>query len=92
MNYDEIYDGLLVEKKGHIVIITFNNPKTLNALSYSIFNSMNLLFDKMAADRDVWGVILTGAGRSFIAGADLKDAPVFNYFEGGACRDDRIYI
>lgn len=92
MDYSEIYEGLTVEKKGHMVLVTFDNPATLNALSYRVFHSMNLLFDKMRSDRDVWGVVLTGTGRSFVAGADLKDAPVFDYFAGEACRDDRRYI
>lgn len=61
------------EKKGHVAYLTFDNPKTLNALNLDTFASMNTLFDQMSMDEDIWGVILTGAGRSFVAGADLQD-------------------
>lgn len=68
------YPGVIhVEKKGHVAYLTFDNPKTLNALNLDTFASMNTIFDQMSMDEDIWGVILTGAGRSFVAGADLQD-------------------
>ena len=74
MTYQSEYPGTIhFEKKDHIAILTFDNPKTLNALSLDIFASINELFDQMAQDDDIYGVILTGAGRSFVAGADLSD-------------------
>ncbi len=73
MEYTEHFNGLDFELKDHIAYITFNNPKTLNALSYDVFMALNETFDKMKMDDNVWGVILTGAGRSFVAGADLSD-------------------
>ena len=92
MPYQEKYAGIDFEIKGHVAYLTFNNPATLNALSYRIFESINLIFDEMKKDRNIWGVIITGAGRSFIAGADLKDMPKFDYFSLEGCRDDRVYI
>lgn len=74
MTYEAEYPGTIhFQKKGHVAYLTFDNPKTLNALSVPIFRSMNEIFDKMAQDDDIYGVILTGAGRSFVAGADLSD-------------------
>ena len=74
MEYKKEYPGVIhFEKKDHVAILTFDNPKTLNALSYDIFTSINEIFDSMYTDQDIWGVILTGAGRAFVAGADLKD-------------------
>lgn len=100
MAYKEEYPGLLFEKKGHIAYVTFNNPKVLNAISYFMFDSLNELFDEMDKDRDVWAVILTGAGeKSFMAGADLKgdatkvaDKNAQPYFPAEANRDFRRYI
>jgi len=73
MAYKDSYIGVDFELKDHVARITFDNPKTLNALSYDVFLSINEIFDTMSMDDDVWGVILTGAGRSFVAGADLSD-------------------
>lgn len=74
MEYKTEYPGVIhFEKKNHIAYLTFDNPKTLNALSLDIFNSLNELLDAMSQDDDVLGVIFTGAGRSFVAGADLAD-------------------
>lgn len=72
MTYKDEYIGMLFEKKGHVAYVTLNNPKTLNALSYPMMDDLNRLLDDMNDDRDVWGVIFTGAGRAFCAGADLK--------------------
>jgi enoyl-CoA hydratase len=73
LTYKEHYDGIDFEIKGHVAYLTFNNPRTLNSLSYGVFMSINEIFEAMTGDDDVWGVILTGAGRSFVAGADLSD-------------------
>lgn len=74
MNYKSEYPGVIhFEKRDHVAYLTFDNPKTLNALSLSIFASINEIFDQLEQDDDVWGVVLTGAGRSFVAGADLSD-------------------
>jgi len=92
MAYKDSYPGIDFEIKGRIAYLRFNNPATLNALSYTVFQSINDIFDELKKDRKVWGVILTGEGRSFIAGADLKDMPAFDYFRAEGCRDDRVYI
>ena len=73
MEYKEHYDGIDFELRNHVAYLTFNNPKTFNALSYGVFMSINEIFETMACDDNVWGVIITGAGKSFIAGADLSD-------------------
>lgn len=78
MEYKQNYEGVDFAMKNHVAYITFNNPKTLNALSYGVFMSINEIFETMKKDNDVWGVILTGAGRSFIAGADLSDSRMQN--------------
>ncbi len=77
MEYKPEYPGTIhFEKEGHIAILTLDDPKTLNALSLDILGSLNELLDTMAEDEDIRGVIITGAGRSFIAGANLKNGRV----------------
>ena len=92
MAYKEEYKGLQFEKKGHVAHITFDNPRNLNALSYFVFESINQLFDEMQKDRDIWGVIITGEGRSFVAGADLADFPEADYYTSEFLRDSIVYV
>lgn len=74
MEYKSEYPGVIhFEKKGPVAYLTFDNPKTLNALNPDMFASINEIFGQMAEDPQILGVILTGAGRSFVAGADLSD-------------------
>ena len=65
---------LLYEKSDHVARITLNRPERLNAISMAMLEGLH---DALAdADRDttVRVVILTGAGRGFCSGLDLKDA------------------
>ncbi len=56
-----------------VTTLTFNRPETLNALSPSLFVELRAHLDAIAADPEGVGcVILTGAGRSFSAGNDIK--------------------
>ena len=66
------YDTLLYEKTGQIVKVTLNRPEVLNAISDEMVKEIRLAVDEADADPDVRVVILTGAGRSFSAGYDIK--------------------
>lgn len=62
----------LVEKRGHILIVTMNRPAAKNALSSEMMAIMRAAWDQVDADPDIRVAVLTGAGGSFCAGADLK--------------------
>jgi enoyl-CoA hydratase len=62
----------LVEKRGHVLIVTMNRPEALNALSGPMLARMAQAWDEADSDPDVRVAILTGAGGQFCAGADLK--------------------
>lgn len=66
------YQDLLYDKTDKIVTITLNRPKALNALSEELVKEIRLALDEADADPEVRVVILTGAGRSFSAGYDIK--------------------
>ena len=55
-----------------IVVVRLNRPDRLNALSQSLIAGLHETFARMDGDRSVRVIILTGAGRGFSAGADLK--------------------
>jgi enoyl-CoA hydratase len=63
---------LLLEKQDAVALVTFNNPKALNALTVETFEALSSLLDELAADPAVRVIILTGAGeKAFIAGGDI---------------------
>jgi len=58
---------------GGVLTLTLNRPEALNALNREITRALRNGLEAAARDRGVGAVILTGAGRAFCAGADLKD-------------------
>ena len=65
---------VLLEQKGAIAIVTLNRPETLNALSRDLRNEIAATFEKLKRMDDIRVVVLTGAGRAFTSGIDLKEA------------------
>jgi enoyl-CoA hydratase/carnithine racemase len=67
------YEDLLYERRGGVATITLNRPERLNAISFAMLDSLSRALREADLDREVRVVILTGAGRGFCAGLDLKD-------------------
>lgn len=63
---------LLAETDGSVRTLILNRPERLNAVSLSVYRALREALADAAADHSVRAVILTGAGRAFCAGADLK--------------------
>lgn len=64
---------VLYEKKQNVAIITLNRPQRLNAITRDLINGLIARLKAARQDEDVSVVILTGAGRAFCAGEDLKE-------------------
>ncbi|MBI1210685.1 MAG: enoyl-CoA hydratase [Alphaproteobacteria bacterium] len=64
---------ILVEKSGECAVVTLNRPKAMNALSRELRAAIAETFDTLEADPRVRVAILTGAGKAFCAGLDLKE-------------------
>ncbi|NGP07194.1 crotonase/enoyl-CoA hydratase family protein [Rhodococcus sp. 14C212] len=60
------------ERRGGVAVITLNRPRALNAVNAALATAVGTLLERAEADDDVRVVVLTGAGRAFCAGADLK--------------------
>jgi enoyl-CoA hydratase/carnithine racemase len=60
------------ETGDHILTVTLNRPEVMNALHPPANAELAGVFDDFAADEDQWVAIVTGAGRAFSAGNDLK--------------------
>lgn len=66
------YTVLTYEKTGRIGRVTFNRPEIHNAFNSTVITEMSQVFTEMGKDDDIRVVLLTGAGKSFCAGADLN--------------------
>ena len=60
------------DRDGHLLVVTLQRPDVLNALHPPANRELAQVFDEFAADPELWVAILTGAGRGFCAGNDLK--------------------
>jgi enoyl-CoA hydratase/carnithine racemase len=79
------------------VVITYDRPEVLNAVNRAMRDGLNAAWARFRDDPDAWVAILTGAGRAFCAGADLRgggnsagdfpgtfwEKPTVNSFESG---------
>jgi enoyl-CoA hydratase len=69
-----VFEAIIYEKKDHIARITLNRPEALNALNRAMVTELGQALDDADADREVRVVVVTGAGKAFCSGADLKFA------------------
>ena len=65
-------EDLLERKEGRVAILTMNRPDRLNAMSGPMLDALVESLNRLADDNDIGCVILTGAGRGFCAGGDVK--------------------
>lgn len=66
---------LTVDYDGHVAIVTLNRPERLNALSHQLVTELRALLGELNDDQHIRAIVLTGAGRAFSSGADLRGGP-----------------
>jgi 2-(1,2-epoxy-1,2-dihydrophenyl)acetyl-CoA isomerase len=66
-------DGLRYDVAGRIATITLDRPEALNSLTIPVKSALLAAFRRVRADDDVRAVVLTGTGRAFCAGQDLRE-------------------
>jgi enoyl-CoA hydratase/carnithine racemase len=90
-------DSVTFEQSGHVATITYNRPDALNAINAEMRRDLNAAFARFRDDDEAWVAIVTGAGRAFCAGGDIRDGagaagefsgtfwekPTLNSFESG---------
>src|SRR2546422_5861863 len=69
---DPMSQDLLEALKDGVAVLTLNRPDRLNAMSPSMLDALLEALPRLAADPEVGVVVLTGAGRAFCAGGDVK--------------------
>ncbi len=83
-----MYSEILYEVTDPVAVITLNRPASMNAWTDTMDGEIKDALRRAATDRSVVGIVITGAGRAFCAGADMKT--LSNLSEGGgADRSDR---
>jgi E-phenylitaconyl-CoA hydratase len=94
---DAVGDAATYQLEHHVATITYNRPDALNAVNGDMRRDLNEAFSRFRDDEEAWVAIVTGAGRAFCAGADLRDGagstgefagtfwekPTLNSFESG---------
>jgi enoyl-CoA hydratase/carnithine racemase len=90
-------DRVRFELDGHVATITYDRPDALNAIDGQMRTDLNAAFSRFRDDEDAWVAIVTGAGRAFCVGADMRNGagatgefagtfwekPTINSFESG---------
>ncbi len=66
------YQLIILQKQNGVARITLNRPERLNALNWNSYEELAAAFDECEYDDDVRAVVITGAGRGFCTGEDLK--------------------
>lgn len=84
---DTSYDTIKYEVDGHTATITLNRPDALNALSPHMITELRTAYDEAENDDNVWLLVVTGTGRAFCSGADVKEIP-----EDGKVINERPYL
>jgi 2-(1,2-epoxy-1,2-dihydrophenyl)acetyl-CoA isomerase len=65
-------DLVLSSRDAGVLTLTLNRPEALNALNAQTTHALRMAFDAAGRDPELGAIVLTGAGRAFCAGADLK--------------------
>jgi enoyl-CoA hydratase len=80
------YDTIIYTKKDQVGLIKLNRPKVLNAMNRQLWIEMQDALEDVKQDNEVKVLIITGQGRAFSTGADLKDS------KDRSIEDYRVYL
>lgn len=83
---------LKVERDEGVALVTLNRPKAMNALSRELRRELARAFEELRDDDAVRVVILTGAGKAFCAGLDLKELAAGEAQAGQLAGDEGIRV
>src|ERR1700730_15304256 len=65
--------SFLYEEHDRIATITLNRPERLNAITFEVYRELTDFFAGLRDEKDVRAVVITGAGRAFCSGGDVRD-------------------
>jgi enoyl-CoA hydratase len=74
---------VLVDRpRPHVAVVTMHRPDRLNAMSIDLVGELHQALSDLAEENDTWVVVLTGSGRAFSSGLDLKDYGIVPNIDG----------
>ncbi len=82
------FKNIVVEIKDAVAVVTINREKALNALNKEVISELHQFFSSHWMESDFRCVVITGAGKAFVAGADIKELSVLD--SPGACATAEI--
>lgn len=68
-----VYENIIFEKEENIAIITFNRPEAMNSLNIQTRTEFTAAVKEVEEDDEIKVLILTGSGKAFVAGSDIKE-------------------
>ncbi len=71
-SYDQ-YENIQIDVTDGVATCTLNRPQAMNAVTRQMHKELETLFGQLSGDKDVRAIVLTGAGRAFCAGGDVKE-------------------
>ncbi|MDO5142497.1 MAG: enoyl-CoA hydratase-related protein [Eubacteriales bacterium] len=71
-----------LEKQGHVGVMTIDRQEALNALNEQVLRDLSAAVDQAEQDSEIYVVVLTGAGRAFVSGADIGQMKGFSSIDG----------
>jgi len=72
------YETLALEQDGAIAVLTLNRPKCLNAINHVMRDELRSFLQERLLDLDTRVIVITGAGKGFCAGLDIRDQTLLN--------------
>jgi enoyl-CoA hydratase len=74
---------VLVDRpRPHVAVVSMHRPERLNAMSIDLVGELHQVLSDLAEENDTWVVVLTGSGRAFSSGLDLKDYGIVPNIDG----------
>lgn len=83
-----------LDRAGRVATVTFDRPDQLNAMNRVMMDEITATFEALSADDGIGAIIVTGAGKAFMAGADIKEyaAQTEAQFDAFQAAGERMYL
>ena len=78
------------ERRGATAVITFDRPSARNAMTWSMYEQLEAILDRVRGERDLRVAVLRGAGGHFVAGTDIAQFVDFRSGDDGVAYERRL--
>ena len=74
-------EAIRSERRGRVGIVTISRPQALNAVNHEVMHGLIEAVAAFDAGADIGAIVITGEGKAFVAGADIKEMSEKTYIE-----------